>query len=205
MATSYTVEAFMGDAKAILSGGAPLEEIKTEIGQRLSALGKRDDLTCMAAQFGPTDASNGTYLLWREPPYFTLVLIRLDEHFRSPVHDHANHWVVASCYKGVDRWDIYERTDGGTGSGACALELADQVVLNPGDFIAMPPPPQAIHSHTNLARGDTLELIFSAAKPIAAADRMIYDLPGSKCQPSWFEVADQLQGDWFPPRGHLAQ
>ena len=197
---SYTVKQFMADAKALLGGDAPLEDVKASLGERLSVLSRRDDLTSYAAQMGPTDASNATYLLWREPPHFTLVLIKLDEHFRSPVHEHGDHWVVACGYRGSDRWDVYERTDGRTGPGDCSVELVDQVVLNPGDPIAMPPPPRAIHSHNNLWNGDTLELIFSAAKPIPAAERMIYDVPGSTCQPSWFEVGDQLRGDHFPPR-----
>lgn len=195
---TYSIEQFMTDAKGLLQGDAPIDEVKAHLGERLSALAARDDLTCYGAQLGPTDASNGTYLLWREPPHFTLVMIRLDEFFRSPVHDHGDHWVVASCYRGIDGWDIYERTDGRTGPGSCNVELVDQVVLSPGDHVAMPPPPRAIHSHNNLNHGDTLELIFSAARPIPAAERMIYDVPASTCRPSWFEVGDQLQGDHFP-------
>jgi predicted metal-dependent enzyme (double-stranded beta helix superfamily) len=195
----YTIERFMTDAKDLLSSSedsSPWEAI----GERLSALSRRDDLTAYGAQLGPTDASNGTYLLWREPPFFTLLLVRFDEHFRSPVHDHRDHHIVACAYRGIDRWDLYERVDDGGGPGPCTLELVEQVELRSGDSVALTGPPRSIHSHNNVARGDTLELIFSATPPTPASDRLMFDLSTGTCRASWYEIADQLQGDYFPPR-----
>ena len=198
--TGYGVEQFMSDAKEILAGSTDLETTKKAIGERLQQLARREDLTRYGLQLGPTDASNGSYLLWREPPHLTLIMIRLDEGFLSPVHEHGDHWVVSCCYRGIDRWDIYERGAGDPATGRCAVSLVDQIRLEAGDVAIMPPPPRAIHSHNNLHDGDTLELIFSAAEPIAADRRMIYDVPAGTCRPSWYEVSDQLRGDHFPPR-----
>lgn len=196
--TGYTTRAFMDDAKKLLEGG-DTAEAKQEIAERLSTLSQRDDLTRFAAQMGPTDASNHTYLLWREPPYFTLIMVRFDEHFVSPVHDHADHWIAACCYRGADRWDLYERSDGRSGPGEFKLELVDQQVLQPGDSILLGPPPRTVHSHNNVAAGDTLELIFSAAPPTPAKDRMMFDMASGICVPSWYEISDQLSGATFPP------
>lgn len=197
--TSYTTPAFMQDARKLLEGGeAP--EVKQEIAERLSTLSQRDDLTRYAAQLGPTDASNDTYLLWREPPFFTLIMVRFDQYFLSPVHDHADHWIAACCYRGADRWDLYERSDGRRGPGEFELDLVDQVLLEPGDSILLGPPPRTIHSHNNVASGDTLELIFSSAPPTPAKDRMMFDLSTGTCVPSWYEISEQLSGAYFPPR-----
>jgi predicted metal-dependent enzyme (double-stranded beta helix superfamily) len=196
---TYTTAAFMGDAKRLLDEGGYTNEVKMEIAARLSDLAKRDDLTRFAAQLGPTDASNHTYLLWREPPFFTLLMVRFDEHFLSPVHDHAEHWIAACCYRGADRWDLYERTDGNSGPGEFELDLVDQVLLKPGDSIVLAPP-RSVHSHNNVAPGDTLELIFSAAPPTPAKSRMMFDLATGVCVPSWYEISDQLSGEFFPPR-----
>lgn len=198
--THYAIADFMADAKAILATEQDVEEQKAAIGEKLQRLGERDDLTRYGAQLGPTDASNGSYLLWREPPYFTLMIVEFHEGYLSPVHDHGEHWIVACCYRGQDRWDLYERKDEMGVSGPCDIELVDQVVLNPGDVISMPQTPRSIHSHNNQHSGTTLELIFSAVEPIPAAKRMIYDVPASTCRPSWYEISDQLSGDYFPPR-----
>lgn len=196
----YSVERFMSDAKALLAQSSDLAETKVAIGSCLQRLARRDDLTRYGLQLGPTDASNGSYLLWREPPHLTLMMIRLDQGFLSPVHEHGDHWVVACCYRGIDRWDVYERAEDDPVAGDCAVTLVDQIRLTPGDVAVMPPPPRAIHSHNNLHDGDTLELIFSAATPIPADRRMIYDVPAGTCRPSWYEVSAQLTGDHFPPR-----
>ena len=120
-ALGYSIEQCMTEAKELLARSTDLEATKWAIGARLQRLAQRDDLTRYALQLGPTDASNGTYLLWREPPFFTLVMIRLDEHFRSPVHEHGDHWVVACGYRGLDRWDVYERPSGQPAPGRCAV------------------------------------------------------------------------------------
>jgi predicted metal-dependent enzyme (double-stranded beta helix superfamily) len=197
---SYSVKAFMTDARRLLESGDALGEVQQAIGERLVRLSDRDDLTTRAAHLGPSDASDGGYLLWREPPHFTLALVRFHEHYRSPVHDHGTHWVVAAGYRGVDRWDFYERLDGREQAGHARVELRDQVVLEQGTATSLPAPPRSIHAHNNLYAGDSLELIFSAAKPVPAQRRFIYDLDESTCQPSWFEVSSLLVGEHFPPQ-----
>lgn len=200
MTTNYDVAAFMGEAKQILADDGPLPEAKAAIADRLSVLSQRDDLTRFGMQLGPTDASNNTYLMWREPPYFTLLMVKFDEHFLSPVHNHGDHWIVACGYRGADRWDLYERRDGRSEAGPCDVVQVDEILLKPGDTVAMPPPPRAIHSHNNVTSGNSLELIFSAAPPTPAKDRMLFDIPDGTCRPSWYEISDQLQGNHFPPR-----
>lgn len=200
LTTTYTIRQFMADAKKILDTGEELANIKAAIGERMSELSKRDDLIRHAAVIGPSDAASNNYLLWREPPYFSLVMVRFDEFFSSPVHEHGDFWIVACGYRGADRWDLYERKDGGIGPGPCQVELVDQVMVHPGDHLGMPPPPRAIHSHNNVNSGDTLELVFSSNAPLPASERLLYDLSEQVARPSWYEVSKIVQGDYYPQR-----
>lgn len=199
-ASRYNVEQFMSDARRILADDAPLPGVKEALGARLEHLSKRDDLTRYGAQIGPSDAANGTYLLWREPPQFTLLMVQFDAGWMSPVHEHGASWIVGCGYRGADRWDMYERLDAGTAEGEARLELVDQILVTPGKSISMPEPPRAIHSHNNVHDGDTFELIFSASIPLSADERLLYQVEEETCHPSWFEVSNQLSGDYFPPR-----
>ncbi len=198
--TRYTIPAFIREAKDILAGDLPLEGKKAAIGDRLSLLSRRDDLTRLAIPVGPADASTGNFLLWREPPYISLFLAQFDPGYLSPVHEHGDFWVVSCGYRGRSRWDIYERLDDGSRPGYAEVKLVDQVPLPPGVPVWMPPPPRAIHAHNNEFDGDTLEILFSAIRPIEPPERVIYDVEGRTCFPSPWRPGAILIGDTYPPR-----
>lgn len=80
----------MTEARALLESGGELSDAKADISERLVQLSRRDDLTSSGCQVGPTDALNCGYLLWGEPPHFAQVLVRLDEPYNSPIHEHNN-------------------------------------------------------------------------------------------------------------------
>ena len=147
---------------------------------------------------GPTDGCTGVYLLWREPPGIGLILAQFDPGYMSPVHEHGDFWVVATGYRGRDRWDMYERIDDGSRPGYADVRLIDQLPVPPGTSVWMPEPPRAIHSHNNESAGDTLELLFTAAKPMDPAKRLIYDVDEKTCWPTWFK-ATKMVGDVYPP------
>lgn len=201
--TSYTIPAFVTDAKAILEGSGALQDKKALIGERLADLSKRDDLTRTALPMGPSDASTANFLLWREPPYTALVLGQFDPGYLSPVHEHGAHWVIACGYRGEDRWDMYERRDAGEREGHADVQLVDQWSITPGTVVHMPAPPRAIHSHNNVTAGLTQELIFSMVPPLQPEDRAIYDVEDGRCWPSAFNLGGLLVGDHYPPHGSL--
>lgn len=201
MASSkYAIPRFISDAKSILASDAGLEQKQAAIGERLSELSKRDDLTRFGFPLGPSDASTQNYLLWREPPYTALVLGQFDPGYLSPVHEHGDFWVVGCGYRGQDRWDMYERIDDGSRPGHAEVKMVDQWHIPPGKSVVMPKPPRAIHSHNNEAEGDTLELIFSAINPLSPEQRIVYDVEGKTCWQSGFNLAGILVGDNYPPR-----
>lgn len=204
--SKYSVRAFMRDANAILATGAALEDKKADIAERMAALSKRDDLTRFALPFGPADGSTQNYLLAFEPPYTLLGISQFDPHYYSPIHEHGDFWVIGCGWRGVDRWDMYERLDDGSVPGYADIRMVDQIFLPPGRTVWMPPPPRAIHSHNNDTGGFNYELIFTAAKPMEPEDRFYYDPDEKACWPSLFAPAKIFPDTPWPPElpGHSA-
>ena len=198
----YTVAQFMRDAQEVLDKDIPLEEKQQDIADRLSVLSQRDDLTRFAMPIGPADGSTQNYLLAFEPPFTLLGLSQFDPHYLSPVHEHGDFWVIACGWRGVDRWDMYERKDDGSVPGYADLELVDQIFLPRGATVWMPPPPKSIHSHNNETGGFNYELIFPAAEPMKVEDRLYYDVEERTCWPSLFPPSKIFPDSSWPP--HLS-
>jgi len=194
----YSIPQFIKDAKAILATDEALEQKKAAIAEHLLELAKRDDLSRFGTSLGPSDASSHSYLLWREQPYTVLTLAQFDPHYLSPVHDHGDFWVVVAGYRGIDRWDMYERQDDGSRPGFADLKMVDQIYVPPGKAVWMPPPPRAIHSHNNLSASTNLELIFTAAMPQPPEKRLIFDVEGHRCWPSPWDMTKR-RGENYPP------
>jgi predicted metal-dependent enzyme (double-stranded beta helix superfamily) len=198
MASRYNIRRFIADAKELLEQNLELADLQEALGLRLVELSGRDDLTSHGAILGPSDANFNSYLLWREAPHFTLVLAQFEPLYRSPVHDHGDHWVVAGGYRGRDRWDVYERTDDGSVAGHADLTLVDQPIVEPGTWCALQPPPRSIHSHNNQVDTFSSELIFSVVAPIPKEQRLIFDPEECTCRSSWFGASQHLTGDSYP-------
>lgn len=198
--SKYSIKKFIDDAKATLESDRPLADKQADIGKRLLDLSERDDLTSLGAIIGPSDASTNSFLLWREPPAIALVVAQFDPLYRSPVHEHGDHWVISAGYRGCERWDVYERVDDRSRPGRADLVLKEQPVIERGVWYAMPPAPRSVHSHNNIVNEFTRELIFSAVPPIPASERLIFDPVEGTCFPSWFGAGQQLVGDTYPPR-----
>jgi hypothetical protein len=198
--TKYGIPQFITDAKAILKNKEPLEKQKAAIGERLTELSKRDDLMRFGLPFGPSDASTGGYLLWREPPATVLCLGEWLPGYMSPVHEHKDFWVVGCGYKGRDRWDMYERLDDGSKPGFAEVKLINQLDITPGKSVWMPAPPRAVHSHNSMSSDVTLEIIFSANKPPAPTERVVYDVENKTCWPSGWSFTPVYSGDYYPAR-----
>lgn len=204
----YTVSEFMADAKRVLDSSLPLADKQADIADRMAALSQRDDLTRFAMPIGPADGSTQNFLLAFEPPFSLLGLSQFDPHYLSPVHEHGDFWVIACGWRGVDRWDMYQRNDDRSVEGYADLELVDQIYLSRGKTVWMPPPPRSIHSHNNETGALNCELIFTAAEPMKVEDRLYYDVEEKTCWPSLFPPSTIFPGTRWPPDlpGHrLAQ
>ncbi|MCO5066695.1 MAG: hypothetical protein M9924_20120 [Rhizobiaceae bacterium] len=183
-----TVREFAKEAKDIMLQSAPLPEKQAAVADILSELSRRDDLLSLAVPVGHSDATTSTFMLLRNGT-MGVMIAGFAPHYQSPVHEHGNFWVIACGYRGVDRWKMYERLDGGTKPGYSEVRFVEERVVAPHTTSIMPPPPRAIHQHNNITAGETLELLFSYNEPLGPDDRLIYDVEGNACWPSGFKLA----------------
>lgn len=125
---------------------ASLDAIKAE----LLRLAENEDLF-PAAEFPPPPAGekgSKRYLLQEDPDgRFAIYMLALNPGNSSKPHDHTT-WAVVTAVEGQELNKVYRRTDDASVPGQATLELAREVMVEPGTGIALMP--EDIHSiHTN--------------------------------------------------------
>ena len=103
-----------------------------------------------AAEFPPPPAGekgSKRYLLQEDPDgRFAIYLLALNPGNSTKPHDHTT-WAVVTAVEGQELNRVYRRTDDGAVPGKASLELAREVMVEPGRGIALMP--EDIHSiHT---------------------------------------------------------
>ena len=97
----------------------------------------------------PPEGEKGSrrYLLQEDPDgRFAIYLLALNPGNSTKPHDHTT-WAVVSAVDGQELNRVYRRTDDGSAPGRASLELAREVMVEPGCGIALMP--EDIHSiHT---------------------------------------------------------
>lgn len=102
------------------------------------------------AEFPPLPAGekgSQRYLLQEDPGgRFAMYMLALNPGNSTKPHDHTT-WAVVAAVEGQELNRVYRRADDGSVPGHCRLELAREVVVEPGTGIALMP--EDIHSiHT---------------------------------------------------------
>ncbi len=102
------------------------------------------------AEFPPLpegEKGSRRYLLQEDPDgRFAIYLLALNPGNSTKPHDHTT-WAVVSAVDGQELNRVYRRTDDGSAPGHASLELAREVMVEPGRGIALMP--EDIHSiHT---------------------------------------------------------
>ena len=125
---------------------ASLDAIKAE----LLRLAENEDLF-PAAEFPPPpsgEKGSKRYLLQEDPDgRFAIYMLALNPGNSSKPHDHTT-WAVVTAVEGQELNKVYRRTDDASVPGQATLELAREVMVEPGTGIALMP--EDIHSiHTN--------------------------------------------------------
>lgn len=143
---SAAVDAFIGDVKAILAAQGESDAAMQQIADRMRAFITDD--TVLAAHeetMGNIHTGRQSTPLYQDDTGLTLVRARFGPEEMTPIHSHGS-WGVIGVYKGRDRYQVWRRLDGGTGDGAAEVELIEERILEPGDVVLLPPPPQDIHA-----------------------------------------------------------
>lgn len=82
----------------------------------------------------PADAQPGKTTLYEDPGMGFVVLAHVNaKASKSPPHDHGPSWAVYGQVTGYTDMTVWNRLDGGKGSGDANLEKVKEYRLNPGE------------------------------------------------------------------------
>lgn len=173
---------FIDDVRRILAEDGPSARGIDRLMGRMAALVRHPAVIADHAAFlatadsaGPglyTDTGRRSQVLHTDPTGLTLVRSRFDPDEPTPIHSHST-WGVVGVYAGRDRHEAWRRTDGGIGPGAATLELVEERVLEPGDVVPIPHPPQDIHRQQGYGE-PAFELVLFGANAMVIP-RLIFD------------------------------
>ena len=165
--TSYGVEAFIGDVRQILAESGASQQGLERIAGRMRELTRNPELTGTDEQptgnihsRGPSERQQGP--LYSDETGLTLVRARFGPEAMTPIHSHGS-WGVIGVYRGRDQYQVWRRLDAGDGAGAARVELVEERILQPGDAVVLPPPPQDIHAQRGYDGEPTFEFVLFGA------------------------------------------
>lgn len=145
-----TVERFIGDVKGILAEVGPTEAGLNRIAERMRAFALAEAAKPAGDEpIGNVHAGRQSRPIYQDESGLTLVRARFGPEHMTPIHSHGS-WGVIGVYRGRDRYQVWRRTDSGTGAGAASVELIEERELGPGDTAILPPPPQDIHAQQGI-------------------------------------------------------
>jgi predicted metal-dependent enzyme (double-stranded beta helix superfamily) len=144
MATA--VDNFIADVKTILGESGPSEAGLAKIAERMKAFVNDEQVQAAHVEVdGNIHTGRQSTPLHTDDTGLTLVRARFGPEAMTPIHSHGS-WGVIGVYKGRDHYQVWRRVDPGTGAGDAEVELVDDRILEPGDVVILPPPPQDIHA-----------------------------------------------------------
>ncbi|HET9014048.1 MAG TPA: hypothetical protein VFN57_00515 [Thermomicrobiaceae bacterium] len=174
----YTIAAFIDDVKDVLADDGPSEVGLARIAERMSAFARDPEVPAdtsePAGNIHTERRGSGGGPLHLDETGLTLVRARFGPEAMTPVHNHGS-WGVVGVYAGRDRYQVWRRVDDGTGAGAARVELVEERILEPGDAIALPPPPQDIHAQQGLDGEAAYEFVLFGSYDAMTKPRLYFD------------------------------
>jgi predicted metal-dependent enzyme (double-stranded beta helix superfamily) len=157
------VDTFIGEVKRILATTGPTEDGLGRIAEQMGAF-VRDESVLAAHEevIGNIHTGRQSTPLYLDDDGLTLVRARFGPEAMTPIHSHGS-WGVIGVYKGRDRYQTWRRLDPGTGAGEARVELVDERVLEPGDVVVLPAPPQDIHAQQGVDGEAAYEFVLFGA------------------------------------------
>lgn len=146
MSKETVIAAFIDEVKAILAAQGPSAHGLELIAERMRDLVNNHEVTQEADDpVGNIHGGGQSAPLYVDDSGITLVRGRFGPEAMTPVHNHGS-WGIVGVYRGRDRYQIWRRLDDGADSTQARVELEDELILDPGDVVIMPPPPQDVHA-----------------------------------------------------------
>jgi predicted metal-dependent enzyme (double-stranded beta helix superfamily) len=169
---SYTIDTFIGEVKQILADDGPSDSGLKRIADRMKELARHPELAG-DEPMGNIHTGSQSKPLYIDDSGLTLVRARFGPEAMTPIHSHGS-WGVIGVYQGRDQYQIWRRTDRGTAAGGATVELVDERILEPGDAVVLPPPPQDIHAQRGHDGEATYEYVLFGANTMVLP-RLYFD------------------------------
>lgn len=179
------IDAFLDDVRGILAREGPGEQGMGQLVEWMRALVRNPEILASHQEFrstvAPGQAMTGLYadtgrrsqVVYTDDSGLTLVRSRFDPDEPTPIHSHST-WGILGVYAGRDRHEAWRRGDDGSGAGHAVVELIEERVLEPGDVVVIPQPPQDIHRQQGYGGDPAYEFILFGAKAMVIP-RLIFD------------------------------
>jgi len=175
MNRSDTIATFIRYVQQILATDsmqeAPLERIAARMRELVA------DPVIRAWQeepIGNVHAGEPSPPIYQDASGLTLMHARFGPEAMTPVHNH-NSWAIVGLYRGRDLYQRWRRVDAGSGAGNAQVELIEERVLEPGDVVIVPAPPQDIHAQQGYEGEAAYELVLFGTNP-AGKPRLYFEV-----------------------------
>lgn len=178
------IDAFIDNVRQILALVGPSEQGMDQLVACMRVLVENPDVVAMhqeltspvasgAASALYADTGRQSQVMYTDDTGLTLVRSRFDPVEATPIHSHGT-WGIVGVYAGRDRHEAWRRIDGGGGAGHAVVELIDERILEPGDVVVIPHPPQDIHRQQGFGGEPAHELVLFGANAMVIP-RLIFN------------------------------
>ncbi len=146
MGIDNAVGEFIGEVKQILAEhGASAHGLEL-IAEQMREFVRNPAVTSDAdVPAGNVHVGRQSRSLYTDETGLTLVRARFGPEAMTPIHDHGS-WGIVGVYRGRDRYQIWRRLDDSATPGKAQVEMVEELILEPGDVVIMPSPPQDLHA-----------------------------------------------------------
>lgn len=183
MTYNETIAIFLEDVKRILAEdgdrGPTLERIAARMRQLLADPVIRQ---WQGEPGGNVHLGQSSAPLYQEENGLTLMDASFGPEALTPIHNH-NSWGIIGVYRGRDRYQVWHRMDAGNGAGEAHIQLVEERILESGDVVILPPPPQDIHAQQGYDGQTAYELVLFGTNP--AGKPRLYFEPDQHTASNW--------------------
>jgi predicted metal-dependent enzyme (double-stranded beta helix superfamily) len=177
MTTAPIVIATMRRIKAILSKEGLSDAGLTHIAESMRSLVARCDEVLPPENAKGNENQQGLKPIYIDDSGLILTYGIVVPERPTPIHSHGA-WGVVGVYRGRDRYQVWRRNDDGYGPGPAEVQMVDEFVLEPGDVMVIPPPPQDIHVQQGYGGETAHEFVLFGENVLGRLPYLVFD-PGS--------------------------
>jgi predicted metal-dependent enzyme (double-stranded beta helix superfamily) len=174
MTENSVVQTFIREVKTILDEeGASESGLERIAGSMRWLVERSDEIVAPESPEGNIHNRRQATPLYTDESGLTLVQASFGPEQLTPIHSHGA-WGVIGVYGGRDRYQVWRRNDVGDGPGQAEVELVEERILDPGDVVVLPPPPQDIHAQQGYG-GETAYEFVLFGQNVMQLPRLYFD------------------------------